>query len=422
MNKRFEKKLETIERHSHMDCKVFTIKIDQSRLNKNQKEFLKMSFLEAKWFYNHLLNKSKTEDIFKLDTKPNLVEVKCGDIFEERELNFLSSQMKQRIHDTTKASIKSLSTKKKKGQKVGALKFKTYVNSIPLIQLNSTYKILKNRIKVVGCKKSFYVHGLKQLDDVDEICNANLVRKPSGFYFKITTFSEKKEVKSQEMIGLDFGIETPITFSNGIKIDPSLEIDKRIRRAHRGLSKKKKRSKNRDKKRIELERLYEKNSNKKKDVRNKIVSHLKNNYGIVAVQDESIHQWHSGWFGSQIQKSSIGGIISGVKHIPRTLIVDKWFPSTQLCPECGVLNKHGLGKRVYHCGCGAEDEDRDVHSAQNILIEAVRKLNGSVIPMERRDIKLVESDASVLKMFEVFSGINHLECKYHSEKQEDSIL
>jgi len=422
LNKRLEKKLETIERHNQMDCKVFEIKIDQSRLNKNQKEFLKMSFLEAKWFYNHLLNKSKTENIFKIDTKPNFVNVKCGDIFEERKLNFLSSQMKQRMHDTMKASIKGLSTKKKKGKKVGALKFKSYVNSIPLIQLNSTYTILKNRIKVVGCKKSFYVHGLKQLDDVDEVADAKLIRKTSGFYFMITTFSEKKEVKSQEMVGLDFGIETPITFSNGIKIDPSLEIDKRIRRAHRGLSKKKKRSKNRDKQRIKLGKLYEKNSNKKKDVKNKIVSHLKNSYEVVAVQDESIHEWHSGWFGAQVQKSSIGGIMSGVKHIPRTLIVDKWFPSTQLCPECGVLNEIGLEERVYHCGCGVEDEDRDVHSARTILIEALRVFNGFEVPMERRDVKLVESDASVLRMFEVFRGISHLRCKYHSEKQEDSIL
>ena len=73
LNKRFEKKLETIERHNQMDCRVFEIKIDQSRLNKNQKEFLNMTFLEAKWFYNHLLNKSKTEDIFKMNTKSNFV-------------------------------------------------------------------------------------------------------------------------------------------------------------------------------------------------------------------------------------------------------------------------------------------------------------------------------------------------------------
>ena len=35
-------------------CKTFRFKIDRDRLNKRQKECLKMMFVEAKWIYNYI--------------------------------------------------------------------------------------------------------------------------------------------------------------------------------------------------------------------------------------------------------------------------------------------------------------------------------------------------------------------------------
>ena len=35
-------------------CKTFRIKIDWDRLNKRQKECLKMMFVEVKWIYNYI--------------------------------------------------------------------------------------------------------------------------------------------------------------------------------------------------------------------------------------------------------------------------------------------------------------------------------------------------------------------------------
>jgi hypothetical protein len=69
----------------------------------------------------------------------------------------------------------------------------------------------------------------------------------------------------------------------------------------------------------------------------KIVSAVKNNFRYVCFQDESIHAWHAGNHGKKIQFSGIGGIISDLKHKSHTpLEVEKFFPSTQLCPKCGT--------------------------------------------------------------------------------------
>ena len=77
-----------------------------------------------------------------------------------------------------------------------------------------------------------------------------------------------------------------------------------------------------------------------------------------------------GW-GKKIQHSIMGGIKSKIKSLETSIIVDKFFPSTQLCPKCGCLNKHSLDKRVYSCQCGYSF-DRDTHSAINILIEGLK--------------------------------------------------
>ena len=50
----------------------------------------------------------------------------------------------------------------------------------------------------------------------------------------------------------------------------------------------------------------------------------------------------------------------------RYIMLSKWEPTTQLCPNCGQMNRHDLSERIYHCSCGYTN-DRDVHAATNML-------------------------------------------------------
>ncbi|OHV03623.1 RNA-guided endonuclease TnpB family protein [Mycobacterium talmoniae] len=45
---------------------------------------------------------------------------------------------------------------------------------------------------------------------------------------------------------------------------------------------------------------------------------------------------------------------------------DRWYPSTRLCPECGVIDSAmTLADRVFTCGCG-HTADRDTNAARNL--------------------------------------------------------
>ena len=128
---------ETMERRKSQICAVYKVKIDESHLSKKQFEQLKMLFVEGKWLINSVINysKNKENNIKNYDTKTDEVLVKCKDgSFQKREFKFIGSQMKQSVVANIISSIKTLSTSKKKGNKIGKLKFKSECKSINLKQ------------------------------------------------------------------------------------------------------------------------------------------------------------------------------------------------------------------------------------------------------------------------------------------------
>ena len=136
----------TRAKRKEQHCRTFELKVDQSKLSKTVLSMLQLLFLQAKWFCNMILG---SEDMFVFDTSITQVQVKKGDTIETRKLDLLSSQMKQGLHDRMKQDVYDLAEKKKKGQKVGRLKFKKSVKSIPLKQYQNTYAIqFPNKIHI----------------------------------------------------------------------------------------------------------------------------------------------------------------------------------------------------------------------------------------------------------------------------------
>jgi putative transposase len=378
--------LETKERRKNQAPFVVQLKIQN--LSKRKEEELKRVFLEAKWFYNWLI--SDIERLKLPANKIDKVEVKVGDNFEERELILLGSQVKQAIADEVKTSLKSLKVAKSNGQKVGKLKFKSFVNSIPLKQYGSTHTIdfSRNRIKIQKLG-SFRVLGLHRIPADAEIANAWLISKPSGYYVYLNCFVPKEEPKQQEKfdpVAVDFGVSSKLTMSNGVKLDFELKETKRLKRLHKKLSRAQKGSKNRQKIIDLLKKEYEKISRKRKDIHDRIIAFLKN-YEKVVYQEDNIHGWTK-LFGAQINSSGIGSIKSRIKNnLTNNVSVGRFETTTKECAVCGKLNEIKLSERVFKCGCGWEC-DRDVNAALVILkkglgLSSVGVGRPEVTPLER---------------------------------------
>lgn len=385
-------KRETQERRKNQSIKTLDVQIDNNHLSKKNKEHLLGLFKEAKWIYNFLLN----NDIFSSNIeKSKTIQVfnKKTNLYEERELKYLSSQMKQSIVDRTKQNIYNLSKTKKKTKKfVGKLKFKKYINSIPLKQIDSTFKVLfdENKIRLQGFKKALKVFGLEQFQKYSnyEICgNATLVKIENKFHIYIPVAIPKEIFdENKPHIGIDFGIKDSLTFSNGEKINLFIEpSSKKIRKLQKQLARQEKQhkikqekdfqNKNREKVKSKLRLVYQKDKNKREDLAKKVLSYLKNNFSLIVFQDEMIKAWQAGRYGKKISNSSLGYVKQGLKQLPCSLMIERRFASTQICPECGCLTKHPLEQRFFECqGCHFVYMDRDIKASLTLLEEGEIRL------------------------------------------------
>ncbi len=390
-------------RRQNQVCKVYECKIVEKRLNKRQKEQLQMLFVEGKWFYNHVLSMKKNGIKLRDINTTNIKEVHHFDKDRNEilsKLEVLSSQQKQALVTRMISNEKTIaSLVKNKFQNHGQLQFKSNLLCIPLKQYGNTYSFKSaNRVKIAGISGTILVKTGNQLQDVDELANANLIKRPDGYYLNVTAFINKENFKEKQKngkeIGLDFGIKSNITISEGQKIDVSVGESDRLKRLQRELFRRTKGSNNRYKTIKLIQREYQKLSNRKKDKANKIVSKLKQ-YSTIVIQDEQIANWHKGWFGNQVQHSCMGLIKSKLKALPQTIILDKWIPTTKWCPVCHTKHDISLDERTYVCECGYQ-EDRDIHSAKNML--AIKDLvfsKNKFVPTEHREITLMEFKASI---------------------------
>lgn len=380
---------ETRERRKLQTCRVYELKIQANKLSDKQAEALKMLFVEAKWLYNETLSQ---EDVFQ--HKPGkTVIVKVGEKYEERSYQYLGSQMKQSVVAGVQTSIKTLNTLKKKGKKVGALRYKSDYTSINLKQFGTTYRLDGSRAKIQNVPGWVRVAGAHQLDGW-ELANAKLVKKPSGYYLKITAFKDKNLVPDQyvkgAIMGVDMGVKTHLTLSNGSKVDSLIEETDRLKRLQRKLSRQVKGSNNYEKTRSKIKREYERMDHRKNDSTNKIVHDLLL-HEVVVIQDENIASWKRkkrGYVkaGKNLQHSVLGRVKAKLVHHPRVIVLDRFERTTNTC-ACGEMLSLSLSDRVVVHSCG-HVLDRDVHAARNMIKFAFEK---SLIPQELRDFKPVES-------------------------------
>lgn len=388
----------TILRHSDMIVKCYELKINKKRLKKKQENELEMIFLEGKRLYNHILAKKKEQEIpLNLINPTDFYSVEVLDKDKNKktvELKYLPSHYKQTIHARMISNEKTIRALIKKGlQTHGSLKFKSELNCIPLKSGDWKFKS-ENKIKVMGISGKLLVRGIKQFDkDKVEFANANLLRKPDGYYLKITCFINKKDLnkenKIKKEIGLDFGIKTNITTSEGEKVDISIEESDQLKVLQKKLQRQKKGSNNRYKTLKRLRIAYQKQTQKKQDKANKFIHKMKA-YSNVIYQDEQISKWHQDKSGMSkiVQHSCMGLIKAKLSQLENTIKLDKFIPTTKWCPHCGsIKNDITLADRTYDCHCGYS-EDRDVHSAKNMIAIWNCLVKNDLVPMDGREVKL----------------------------------
>lgn len=400
-NKQISKtKHDTIERHKNMLAKTFDVKIQENQLSKIQKEALQTIFLEQKWYKNYILNwceQDKNNRITKFNTKINDITKKDKDMNDiPVHIKYLSASQRQCLISRMYANIKTLHTLKVKGlQKPGKLQFSKEETIIDLKQYGMTHKIVSSqRVKIQGIPHNLKVNGLDQFISIPEIefANARLLHRATGYFVQFVCYIPKEnkiENKIDKTLGIDFGCSTAFTTSEGKKISASVPESERLKRLQKQMAKKQKGSKNWLRKVGQVRKEYQKITNRKNDLVNKIV-HEFSQYKTIVIQDEQLKNWHKNGHGKAVQHAVLGKVKSKLLLNPNTVVLGKTVPTTKLCTKCGVWHDEiKVWDRIFKCDCGVE-MDRDIHAAQNMVW-----FYENNVGVERTKVKRMEMKALV---------------------------
>lgn len=191
---------------------------------------------------------------------------------------------------------------------------------------------------------------------------------------------------TDKAVGLDLGIKDFCVTSDGVKHTNHkylIQSERKLAKLQRSLARKQRASKNRAKASLKVARMYEKISNQRKDFLHKLSHELVRDNAIICVEDLNV--------SGMIKNKNLAKHITDVswstfieylsyksKLYSRQLIkIDRFYPSSQTCSECGNVDKNvkNLSVRAWTCSsCGA-DHDRDINGAVNILKEGLRTIH-----------------------------------------------
>lgn len=182
-------------------------------------------------------------------------------------------------------------------------------------------------------------------------------------------------------IGIDFGLKTYMTLSDGTKISNPQYLKKdldSLRKASKKLSRCAKGSKHREQARLSLCRLYERITNKRTDLQWKLAHSICRKYDTIFIEDLELTGMSRLW-GRKMSDLSHGRFCTildciASKYGCKVHRIDKWFPSSRLC-ECGYKNN---GLRLYDrswvCPVCGKCHDRDYHASKMILRRGIYEL------------------------------------------------
>ncbi len=177
-----------------------------------------------------------------------------------------------------------------------------------------------------------------------------------------------------KIAGFDFGLKRYLTGHNGHDIE-SPQFFKRsinaIKRANRAHSRKKKKSKNRERARLDLARKHRKIERQREDFHWKLAHQLTDDYDEIRLEDLNLQGMKILW-GGKVNDLGFGDFVKTLMYIAdkkgvKIVFIDKWYPTSKTCSVCGAVNEAlNLRDRTWQCNDCGTVHDRDRNAAINI--------------------------------------------------------
>ena len=345
---------------------------------KSQRSRMERTLDLCRWVYNQTLAYRKNaweqdnKSVSKFETYNKLPEWKV----EKPELTEVHSQVLQNVQERVDLAFKAFFRRVKSGEKPGYPRFKGkgWYDSFTFPQSGFKLASGKLRLSKIGDVKIRLHRPIE-----GKIKRLTIRRTSTGKWFACFSVEiddpPKPPWKDGSMVGIDVGLESFATLSNGEKIDNPRFFrseEKALAKAQKRLSKCEKGSPERRKALKVVQRIHERIANRRYNFAHQVSHNLVERFGLIAFEDLSIANmlknhclaksisdaaWRMLVITTSYKAESAGSMV---------VLVDPKNTS-QLCSRCGLKVPKSLSDRVHECPqCGLV-MDRDENAAINIL-------------------------------------------------------
>jgi len=274
----------------------------------------------------------------------------------------------------------------RKGSKIGFPKFKKKKNSYSYTTIQSVdFNFEKSLIQLPKLKQVKFSHkSIKPWYLTAIVKSATVSRTTTGKYFVSVLFEGEQDWKGyqeitekQKVIGLDMSMDK--FYVDNLGNSPEYKRlnrinESKIAKLNKRFSRKTSGSKNKEKARLRLARVYEIIKNQRSDFTHKLSHKLIKENDVVVIENLSIKGMSQALnLGKSVMDLGYSEFVRQLHYKAlwndKTVITaDKWFASSKLCSTCGYKNKDLLlQEREWECkNCGKHNH-RDTNAAQNLV-------------------------------------------------------
>ena len=232
------------------------------------------------------------------------------------------------------------------------------------------------------------IRGYRHLKNINgKIINATISQEKNGKYYVSVLYNIKEPQNIQHsprnIIGIDVGVKTLLTMSDGTTYKNNRYIEKyekRIKRLQRELSRKTKYSNNYYKCKKKLAILHSKLKNSRNYYIHNITKKITDEYDIITCEKLQIQKMLTNKsLSKKISDASFYEIIRQLEYKSKFkgklfYQIDLYYPSSQECSVCSSIDKNykDISKREYDCHKCHHHMDRDLNASINVMYEGLK--------------------------------------------------